>query len=304
MTLDKFSHLPVSAEPDFTDHGGQAENPKPRAINCRNYYKAVLGQFETWRKVHPLAGTIDTELEICGILHRMVVKHFYLSLKECRRARMPFAKRYVWNVNEEKISLRRPVEIPGADFRKWLEENITNLDPKRPGGARRIQMEVDEHFSQSFFVPWDEKTVAQVSDSNRGADTGATVGGEPETSRLALTVAKEKVANIHMMRPAIRELGKEKLFLLITRIFGDIGDGIIEDVRIANDFGLSKATFSRFAGSDWSKHIGETKVTIPDLWLNTAKVLASSPEFMEVALSAGVLPQLKEIIKRGRSSNV
>ncbi len=304
MTLDKFSHLPLSAKPDSTHQLGEADKPKPRVIDCRNYYKAVLSQFEAWRKAHPLAGTIDTELEVCGMLQRMVVKHFYWSLKECRRAKLPFARRYVWNVNDEKISLRRPVEIPGADFRKWLEENIADPDLMRPGEAMRIQKEVDRHFAQGFFVPWDDKSIAQVSDGDRSANPESTVVSKPEPSRLALTVATEKVGIFDTMRPAIRELGRDKLFLLITRIFQDIEDGIMEDILIANDFGLSKATFSRFAGSDWTKHIGQDSFSIPDLWLNTAKVLASSPEFTEIALFAGILPQLKKVVNRGRIANV
>lgn len=304
MTLDKFSLLPVAAEPESTNHADHKECPKPRAIDCRNYYRAVLSQYEAWRRSHPFADKIDTEIEVCGILQRMVVRHFYLSLKECRRAKMPFSKRYIWNVKGEKISLRRPVDISGADFRKWLEKNIADVDPKRSGEGMRIQEEADRHFSHGSFVSWSDKTVSQVPDGGRGAGPESTVGTKVGVSTMALTVAKEKVATIDTMRPAIQGLGRDKLYLLITRIFQDIEDGIMEDIRIANDFGLSKATFSRFAGSDWTKPCGEERVSIPDLWLNTAKVLASSPEFTEIALSAGVLPQLKEVLKRGKDANV
>lgn len=304
MTLDKFSHLPLSAQPDSAYRTGETDTPKRRVIDCCHYYKAVVVQFESWKEANPLAGTIDQELQGCNILQQTVFRNFHWSMQECRRSNMPFAKRYVWKVKDQTISLRRPVEIPGGAFRKWLEQNIADPDPKNPGEGERIQREVDRHFAQGSFVPWDEKTMAHISGGNQAADPGSTVGSKTEASRLAMTVAREKVANIDEMRPAIRELGKEKLFFLVLRIFSDIEDGIMEDVHVANDFGLSKATFSRFAGSDWTKHIGQDKFSIPDLWLNTAKVLASSPEFTEIVLSAGIVPRLKEVIKRGRNANV
>jgi hypothetical protein len=110
-----------------------------------------------------------------------------------------------------------------------------------------------------------------------------------------LTIAQEKVHNIDQMRPAIRALGKESLHAIIMRIFDDIYGDKFEDNRIASEFGLSKATFSRFAGSRWFEKIDDEKIQIPDLWQNMAKLMATDPDFMELALSAGIMPRLKKV---------
>jgi AraC-like DNA-binding protein len=111
---------------------------------------------------------------------------------------------------------------------------------------------------------------------------------------LAIVVADEKARNIHEQRRSIRNLGEEKLKHLILRIFEDIKYDDYQDKEIATDFGLSKATFSRFAGSDWAK----TKSTIPDLWLNTAKVLSRHDGFRQIALKAGYLKEVETTLEK------
>lgn len=301
-TVDKFANLP-GAGFESAAHSSDGGSLKQKTIDCRNYYRAILAQLDRWRVVNPTAGKVDEELAVAAMFQRIVVKHFYLSLKECRRSKMPFAKRYSWTVNGRTISLRRPVEIPAGEFKKWLEDNISDPNPSLLTERNRIQTLVDKHFSYGSFVPWDEQAASQVPVGRNHSNATSEERGSAKSSLLATTVANEKVERIETMRPAIRELGKKKLFLLVTRIFADMEDGIVEDTRIANDFGLTKATYSRFAGSDWSKNIDGKDVTVPDLWLNTAEVLSTSQDFMEVAVSAGVLPKLKKVLMARRISN-
>ena len=65
---------------------------------------------------------------------------------------------------------------------------------------------------------------------------------------------------------------------------------------LAKDFGLSKSTFSRFAGSRWLN----SKKAIPDLWLNTAHVLSTYPVFQEVAKETGVWEQVEATIENSK----
>ena len=110
-------------------------------------------------------------------------------------------------------------------------------------------------------------------------------------------MANEKAENINKQRSAIRALGRERLMELIHRIFDGIGCEGHNDVTVARDFGLSKATLSRFAGSRWR----DVKKAIPDLWLNTAHVLATNPVFREVVEQTGVWDQIKATLENQKT---
>jgi len=84
---------------------------------------------------------------------------------------------------------------------------------------------------------------------------------------------------------------------LILQIFSDIALGEYEATQIAQHYGISKATLSRFAGSMWFEKTGDNKsVTIPDLWQNTAGILAGNHVFMETVLTSGVAGKLEEVL--------
>ena len=87
------------------------------------------------------------------------------------------------------------------------------------------------------------------------------------------------------MRSAISKLGKQKVKLLVETILDHlITDN--NDSNIAKEFGLSKATFSRFAGRSWQQQPGLNN--IPDLWRNVAKVVHRDPNFLEAVISLGI----------------
>jgi len=114
---------------------------------------------------------------------------------------------------------------------------------------------------------------------------------------LADTVADEKAENIEQQRPTIRRLGEGKLKQLIQSVFTDLADGSYEEKQIAASFGLSRATFSRFAGSRWHHHCKDPIVTsVPDLWRNTAQTLAGHSDFVIAAQKAGVWKRVSGIL--------
>ena len=293
-TLDKFTNLPVREKlPEELKTSSSKQALKRKSIDCRNYYRAVLSLIANWKKEHLEASRIDEEVKAARIFQGFVVKHFYWSLEECWRQRMPFSIRYFWKIKGKKIILRHPVYISGREFGKWLEANVRDADPDRPGERSRIQRLVDEHFLREYTVPFDDPSLEDTA-----AEKSLTLEEKSGFQALAETVAKDKVENIETMRPAIKKLGEQMLYELVLRIFENLSQNTFEDSRIARDFGLSKSAFSRFAGSKWSDKLERGILAIPDLWSNTAKILASIPDFLEVAANAGVLPKLKKVLQK------
>lgn len=298
-TLDKFANLPVPEEPsEKSGVSFSKQELKRKSIDCRNYYRAILSLIAAWKNENPEASRIDEEVKAARIFQGFVVKHFYWSREECWRQKTPFSIRYFWKIKGKKIILRHPVYISGREFGKWLEANVRDADPDRPGERSRIQRLVDEHFLREYTVPYDDPSLEDLA-----VEKSLTIEENSGFQVLAETVAKDKVENIQSMRPAIKKLGEQMLYELVLRIFENLSQNSFEDSRIARDFGLSKSAFSRFAGSKWSDKLEKGSFDIPDLWSNTAKVLASSPDFLEVAANAGVLPKLKKVLEKTGVNN-
>jgi len=289
-TIDKFTNL--IAEDNTGETSGRS------AINCRNYYKALISLIEKWQASNPDVSNIEIEQASANIFQKFVVKHFHLSLRECRRSLMPFAKRYIWKTDGKNIPLWYPIEIPASDFRKWLNEFITELKPDQLKQKDRIQAKVYQYFGRNRFVEFEPEKYnygSYIAKDYSQTDAGV--------NSLAITITQEKALNIDKLRPAIRKLGRENLKLLIMRVFRDLADDIFNDDIIAKDFSLSKATFSRFAGSGWKDKQAKANVNIPDLWLNTAKVLSTNHDFIEMAEKAGYLTQMTEVLARMEKHN-
>jgi hypothetical protein len=182
-----------------------------------------------------------------------------------------------------------PKFLVGSERRQWLDKNIKDPDPSRPAERQRIQSIIAKRLVNMAIVPFHDDI---------GWDPTQTIIDEISGDRkfdfsLARYVADEKCADIDNQRRSIKMLGKYKLSQLILRIFADIDAGDYQDHQVAKNFGLSKSTFSRFAGSRW-----HGSGTIPDLWMNTAQVLASKPEFKEAAIEAGVWDEVEETLAK------
>jgi hypothetical protein len=182
-----------------------------------------------------------------------------------------------------------PIEMPGSRCRAWLETNVRDVDPSRPGERERIQAAIDRLWARRKVLSLDRLSKHEKA---VGADAGSGrsfVEEEMSTHGLAGFVAEEKAENIADQRPTIRALGPSRLRKLIMTVFDSLAEDRFNAERIAMDYGLSKATFSRFAGSRWA---GGDDIAdggdIPDLWRNTAHVLAGHEDFVTAARQAGV----------------
>jgi hypothetical protein len=296
LTLAKFTNIPGVKTTSTLESSDKTSGLKHAKVNCRKYYKAILKLLVAWEKKNPQAGIIDKEMVLANIFQRMIVKQFRFSIADCRRIINPFSHRYFWKFGDKQITLRCPTQISGRYFRQWLEKHITDPNPSRPGEKERIQDEVDGYFNRHPEITLDDRwaTYELATGGHLLADGKEYAWMPKKVDELMLTVAEEKTQNIDQMRPAIRDLGKNSLYQMIITIFDALYREKFEDNRIAKEFGLSKATFSRFAGSKWFTKLEGGAAHIPDLWMNTAKILATSPDFIELATAAGILPKLKK----------
>jgi hypothetical protein len=289
LTLAKFSNFPDSSSSD-------GYSLKATGVDCRNCYRAFLksmkskiaqGKIESQSQEESLAGRT---------LQNQVYRNFYWSKLECERDLSP-SKRYTWKVNEHKFTLWYPSYITVDKFKAWLKENVKDVNPKAPDEQKRIQSLINATFGTGRFVSLDEPTAKRTIGIEDAVSSVEFYEGFGFVGSLADTVAYRKAKRIDKLRPGISKLGKKALERLIIQIFSILTADEYKAVRLAEQYGISKATFSRFAGNKWMENIGNKKVvTVPDLWRNTAKILSANPAFMETVLTSGFAGKLEEIL--------
>ena len=288
--MDKFFNLHVKFA--GSRHNLQPINTimKQTGPDCRLYWKAFLKYLTKEFKKRPPASKIDEESKASALIQRFVKRHFFLSLLEAQRSTDKFWSRYNWQLGNHSICVWLPKFLKGTQRRRWLEKNIKDPDPTSSAERKRIQKVIRSKLGTMAFVRYQEdiglsSAVSTENQLSSSTDFGITLGR---------FIAEEKSGDIDNQRRSIRKLGKEKLEMLVIRIFEDLDAGTFKDQQIAKDFGLSKATFSRFAGSRW--HASAT-AAIPDLWQNTAHVLSTHPEFKEATIAAGVWKKVEQTIE-------
>ena len=155
-----------------------------------------------------------------------------------------------------------------------------------------IQQRIDEELVTGYSVSFDEPSITAElkSDDNRALEDRE---GRKFVVSLRECVAREKSEHFEDLRPAIRVLGSKGVYSLVLRIFADINEGAYSLSEVAQNFGLSKASLSRFAGPAWS---GDARQEIPDLWANTAHVLAGNALFSEVVENAGFADVIGDVL--------
>jgi len=184
----------------------------------------------------------------------------------------------------------------GSERREWLEKNTPDPNLSRPGERQRIQNLIDRSFVKEQLISLEGCGYRQLK--TKAAETSA--GNEYWAGFLARHVAREKAEKIHLQRSAIKALGPENVTRLILRIFEDVCAEEYEQKRIATEFNLSPATLSRFAGTDWNRDNPKESV-VPDLWRNTAQVIAHFPVFREVAEETGMLERVNRVNRAVKS---
>jgi len=286
LTVDKFSNLPDShAFPTGQRNGGP---------DCRNYFQTFL---DLWAKTTQTAGAAEYMAEEVSakLLQGRVVRSFRLSCLEARRVVFPARTRYAWRANGGVIYLWMPASMRGQRRRTWLEENIGIPHPSLPEERQRIQTIIDERLGVMAHLPLDAR------DAGAWQEPGLEylIEQELRSRSLAEVVANEKADNIRRQRPAIQALGRAALKRLVRRILNDLADGQYEERPIAESFGISTPTLSRFAGHRW--HC-DTNTPPPDLWTNVAQTVAGHRSFVEIAKETGVWPQLQDMAHRGEKN--
>ncbi|MCO6438542.1 MAG: hypothetical protein J5J06_15735 [Phycisphaerae bacterium] len=286
ITIDKFTNLPGAPR--------QGAPVKQSGSDCRLYFGTVLRHGEAWRRSHPSADDLQEETAIARYLQRLVVRHFYLSCLDAKRSLDRTRTRYAWSVGGGVVYVWLPSRLPGNQRRAWLEANIDDPDPARPGETKRVQSIVNLRFGWASTLPLGSKVNRLPTDRAEDAPLRWLLEREVSIRGLAETVADEKANNLARQRDAIRAIGCHNLRRLILRVFEDLSRGCYRDSAVASAFDISKATFSRFAGSRWQTN---SKSVVPDLWANTARVLAHHSEFVEMAREAGVWPKIEVIVR-------
>jgi len=263
-------------EEEFKEHGYNLALSKfldfpsnDSQTDCRKYFKVALDALHkrSW------SSELEAEKRLGQILQYLASKHFEYALKEARRSIGHFS-RYKWELSDGSITVMMPKTLVGAERREWLKSYFPHIEKVSASLKHIVQSKIDEAFDHlavhldsyegerladtHIKMPWDYMDDLGIND-------------------LAIAVSEEKADTITSQRQAIQELGADQLKNLILRIFDAVAHNESTDGKIAHEFGLSKATFSRFAGRKWTQ--------IPDLWKNTASILAHHPTLKDLITS-------------------
>lgn len=292
LTLAKYSNFPGHPKKIFNSgHYHQ----KGTRVDCRLYYRAFLDKIQEKLDADRQNSHLQEENLAGLVLQGLINRNFSLSRLECERS-SKFFVRYVWRFSGKEFTLKYPSYLTAKQFKEWLKENTKDLNLTEPDARNRIQSLINEKLERGYHVQADKIIEAYDLTQDQPPSPLDMNEGLNFTRDLAETVAQKKVENIDEQRPAIRRLGENSLECLIKEIFTELAQGNFKQGRIARKYGLSKATFSRFAGSKWSEKNKGTVVTkIPDLWRNTAKVLSENPIFMETVISSRFVDRLERI---------
>jgi len=284
LTIDKFANLP----PD----GSRLQGETPPGPDCRHSFRCFLRALGEWEEQNPDEDPLTEEIAAAGLLQSQVLRQFRLSCLEARRSTTRARSRYAWHVNGRAIGLWMPSRMTGGQRRAWLEANAEDPDPARPGERCRVQAIVDALLGIPQHVPLDEEAEELGVEDPIPAPWPSSTEEKLRARGLPETVADEKAEHIHLQRPAVQALGAPALRRLILRIFDGLFDGCYEEKHLAREFGISRATFSRFAGSRWLRG---PSAKPPDLWRNVAHVLASHEALAEAAEQAGIWEEVARL---------
>jgi hypothetical protein len=292
LTLAKYSNLPNSSP---KAPKANTYRQKGDSVDCRLYYFAVLNQIqERIFNVKP-KGPLEEEKITGSVFQGLVTKNFFRSRLECARS-SKFTIRYVWNACGKKFSLKYPSHMTAKQFREWLSQNTQHINLMKPDAQIELQSLINEKLKAGYHIEIDNLNDFDVSEQRNEPLSNDVKDSNKFTKDLSNSVTRRKVRNLNKQRPAIRKLGKKKLENLIKEIFEQLDEDEFTPGRMAKKYGISKSTFSRFAGSKWNEIDQNIEVaSIPDLWQNTAKVLAGNPILMETVIAAGFTEVLKNI---------
>ena len=278
LTVDKFQNRPR----DESDNGP----------DCRYYLKAYRRHLT--QKLNDASGLTALRREQIAeqLLEKLVRRHFTLSLREVRRRGQPRMRAFTWHVGNGELQLHIPARLDDQHARRWLWQRFGEaVDPAQPGEAARLQRRIDAELrpaQTSRVDPVSAADAASVDPQTLPFDIEAQLSA----AGLGATVAKEKSHQIDKQRPAIRALGRANLEQLIRQIFQQLADENYRPAELASRYGLSKATLSRFAGMRW---LNQANPQVPELWRNTARILAHDARFREATEAVGLWDRVASV---------
>jgi len=288
LTVDKFVNIPVQ-----TDGHWQS---KRRGPDCRYYFGAFCDYATARLKAEPPANAVEAEMITAEILRRFVERHFHFSCWESRRQAQKLVRRYTWELDGYALYVWLPLEMPGRQCREWLNTHVPDVDPRRVGEQDRVQEIVDKLLTRREIIPIHKVCGSSDSIPAGTEDLSSLIEEQVTIDGMVKVVAEEKAENIICQRPAIRQLGTDKLKELIHMVFARLACEDYVEQTVAACFGMSKSTLSRFAGSRWGNCLDGA---VPDLWRNTAQTLAGHFAFITAAQKAGVWKRVSQISSAG-----
>jgi len=282
LTNDKFSRLRSQGDDAGSD--------------CRTSYAGVLRTIRAWNTAHPRAHALELEAAAACILQRSIQCHVRFSSKEARRYCNPLRSRFAWRLSGGTIHVWIPTSLGGKRRRKWLEENIPDPDPSRPSERQRVQSIIDDRLGVPRVV--ELPSDSSLGSTRRGDDPAEMLWLEddPEPIELGEVVAEEKAQRINQLRPSIQALGPARLRELIVHIFRRLANDEYDQKELAAAYPVKEPTLSRFAGKNW-----DDVSSVPDLWVNTAQVLAGDERYVEAAIEAGVWSNVRTVLDNHRA---
>jgi hypothetical protein len=285
LTLDKFFNLPDTSRPRKRGDGPDAR------LYFRALHKHVLRRIRD-RNVD---GQLDRERLAAHCFQGFVWRHFHLSLLDCV-GRNPLTRRFTWMVKGYELILRVPRHMSKEACCRWLAANAADVQPGRDGEKARLQALVDQRLGVPRICSLVAALVAGEAALAVDLPLPWSVAQDVDVKGLAQAVADEKARALACQRPSIRRLAPPTLRRLVRTVFAALANDEYQERAVAAAFGLKRPTVSRFAGRDWANEPGRA---IPDLWLNTATVLAAHAVFVEAAKDAGVWDSVERVLHRG-----
>ena len=297
LTLEKFRNLPAprSQEDDpGTEPGTKRERPGP---DCRCYFGAFLERADGAVASASAASEGERESGAARLLQNLVRHHFRLSCLEHYRRSTRQVRRHTWKVAGQCIHVWMPSHMSLKQCDAWLQSNLQDLDLSHESNRKRIADIVGERLVLS-------RLVSLTMPDGRDRSIPAPEPFPPDSvehgsgvTRLAEMVTKEKLQHPELLGPTIHALGQERLGLLIRRIFDDVLHGVYCDAEVRTAFGVEKSTFSRFAGSEWSKRPQLTpRSGLPDLWANVAQMVYTQPAFADAVDATRIRERIEAVL--------
>ncbi len=304
LLIARFTNLPSSeTAPDSAAPEENQEDAEVDGCNVdrRVYFKAFLASLTKHSRENSVAGELERERREAFLMQGFLWRQFFYCLQEAGREANQLMNRYAWDFGSGRIIVWFPKSFSGRPRKLWLEEHVGQPDLTKDGELERIQAIIDEHFGRQMQFSIDEHFADRLAGSLSPPDAGLKV---EDGGTMRHLIAHEKAAEAKKLPPAIRSLGYDRIVELVITILDNIVSELCSDVEIARRFGLSTATFSRFAGRQrWDKWREDRENPPPHLAVNSARALRKHRDFIETAREMGLI-DAKQAIEAKQNTEV